>query len=125
MDCSGNSSLFLLQMYTQKHDQMYTLFRFLPLTLSDLVPEVNSVSSFLLDYFNLVKMLLSPAFDEDDISILVFLVHNHLNLFSEVFPDNSVIFKKHHLIHYSIIICSCGPLLYLSVLRYERKHRFF
>ena len=104
---------------------MYTLFRFLPLMLSDLVPEGNSVWAFLLNYFNLVEMLLSPAFDEDDISILGVLVHNHLNLFSEVFPDSSVIFKQHHLIHYPTVIRSCGPLLYLSVLRYERKHQFF
>ena len=109
----------------EKYDQMYTLFRFLPLMLSDLVPEGNSVWAFLLDFFNLVEMLLSPAFDEDDISILGVLVHNHLNLFSEVFPHSSVIFKQHHLIHYPTVIRSCGPLLYLSVLRYERKPQFF
>ena len=95
----------------ENYDQMYYLFRFLPLILSDMVPEDNSVCAFLLDYFNLVEMLLSPAFDdEDDISILVVLVHNHLNLFSEVFPDSSVIFKQHHLIHYPSVIRS--PVIY-------------
>ena len=45
---------------------MYTLFRFFPLILSDMVPEDNSICVFLLDYFNLVGMLLSPAFDDED-----------------------------------------------------------
>ena len=42
-----------------------------------------------------------------------------------MFPDSSVIFKQQHLIHYPTVIRSCGPPLYLSVLRYERKHQFF
>ena len=49
-------------------------------------------------------MLLSNAFDEDDILILGVLVHNHINLFSEVFPDSSVIFKQQHPIHYPMVM---------------------
>ena len=104
---------------------MYTLFRFLPLMLSDLVPEGDSVWAFMLDYFNLVEMLLSPAFEEEDISILGVLIHNHLSLFAQTFTDSSMIFKQDHLVHYPRVIRSSGPLLYLSVLRYERKHQFF
>ena len=79
---------------------MYTLFRFLPLMLSDLVPEGDSVWAFKLEYFNIVEMLLSPAFEEEDISILGVLIHNHLSLFAQTFTDSSMIFKQHHMVHY-------------------------
>ena len=104
---------------------MNILFRFLHLMPSDLVPEGDPVLDFMLDYFNLVEMSLSPAFEEEDISIIGVLIHNHLSLFAQTFTDSNTIFKKNYKYHYSRVIRSCGPLLYLSVLRYKRKHQFF
>ena len=43
----------------------------------------------------------------------------------ELFPDSSVVFKQHRLIHYPNVLRASGPFVYQSVLRYERKHQFF
>ena len=85
---------------------MYTLFRFLTLMLSDLVPEGDSVWAFMLDYFNLVEMLLSPAFEGEDISILGVLFHSHLSLFAQSITDSSMIFKQHDMVLYPRVIRS-------------------
>ena len=53
-----------------KSDQIFTLFRFLPLIICDLIPEVNEHWQFLLQYFELVNLLLSPSFLESDLAIM-------------------------------------------------------
>ena len=131
----------------EKYDQMFTLYRFLPLLVHDLVPCGNDIWIFLLEYFDLVAYLLSPSFSEADYSILGVLIRwcvsfpwfflhcspyehpsvldEHLSLFVELFPDSSVVFKQHRLIHYPNVLRASGPFVYQSVLRFERKHQFF
>ena len=53
------------------------------------------------------------------------VLDEHLSLFVELFPDSSVVFKQHRLIHYPNVLRASGPFVYQSVLRYERKHQFF
>lgn len=55
----------------QKADQMFTLMRFLPLMISDLVTDnVYEYWEFLLDYFDLVYKVLSSSFEQCDADIL-------------------------------------------------------
>ena len=53
------------------------------------------------------------------------VLDEHLSLFVELFPDSSVVFKQHRLIHYPNVLRASGPFVYQNVLRYERKHQFF
>ena len=53
------------------------------------------------------------------------VLDEHLSLFVELFPDSSVVFKQHRLIHYPNVLRASGRFVYQSGLRYERKHQFF
>ena len=55
--------------FKQKYDQMFTLYRFLPLMIYDAVP-FNEIWKFLLDFFDLISFLLSPTFVESDYQLL-------------------------------------------------------
>ena len=132
--------------FREKYDQMFTLYRFLPLMFYDLVP-CTEVWKFLLDFFDLISFLLSPAFVESDYQqlgvlireyllivcskilnlpkILSFVSDDDLESYTNLFPSESVTFKQHKLIHFPRILKCSGPFLYQSVLRYERKHQFF
>ena len=132
--------------FREKYDQMFTLYRFLPLMVYDLVP-CTEVWKFLLDFFDLISFLLSPAFVESDYQqlgvlireyllivcskilnlpkILSFVSDDHLESYTYLFPLESVTSKQHKLIHFPRILKCSGPFLYQSVLRYERKHQFF
>ena len=132
--------------FKQKYDQMFTLYPFLPLMIYDAVP-FNEIWNFLVDFFDLIASLLSPTFVESDYQLLgvlfrkllqlILFVHlkvvcvfsvvsdEHLETLVQLFPSESVRFRQHKLIHYPRVLKSSGPLLYQSVLRYERKHQFF
>ena len=51
------------------------------------------------------------------------VLDEHLSLFVELFPDSSVVFKQHRLIHHPNVLRASGPFVYQIVLRYERKHQ--
>ena len=56
--------------FKQKYDQMFTLFRFLPLIIGDFIPVMDDTWLFLLDYLYLIFFLMSPAFLESDYQVL-------------------------------------------------------
>ena len=53
-----------------KTDQIFTLYRILPIILCDLIPQQDELWQFLIHYFDLVSLLLSPSFVEADLVIL-------------------------------------------------------
>ena len=63
--------------FREKYDQMFTLYRFLTLMVYDLVP-CTEVWKFLLDFFDLISFLLSPAFVESDYQQLGVLIRESL-----------------------------------------------
>lgn len=58
----------------QKADQSYTLCRFLPCIIHDLVPEDDPKWLFLLEFLYLVDYLMSPSFVTSDALILRSLI---------------------------------------------------
>ena len=53
-----------------KTDQIFTLYRFLPIILCYLIPQQDEPWQFLLHYFDLISLLLSPSFVQADLVIL-------------------------------------------------------
>ena len=96
--------------FREKYDQMFTLYCFLHLMVYDLFP-CTEVWKFLLDFFDLISFLLSPAFVESDYQqlgvlvrecllivcsktlnlpkILYFVSDDHLESYTNLFPLKS------------------------------------
>lgn len=51
------------------------------------------------------------------------LVTEHLKLFKELFPHERVKPKGHNFIHYGTVLEQSGPLINLSSIRFESKHK--
>ena len=57
--------------------------------------------------------------------MLQYIIKYHLELFSELFPNERVKPKQHYLIHYPRCIRMVGPLVRFWAMRFEAKHNFF
>jgi len=102
--------------------EMQTFVHFFPLLVGDLVPECDSVWLFLVNFIELIDLLLLPSFSEQTILKLQSCILYHNSKYTDIFKDT--LKPKHHLlIHYCNIIRKSGPLKYLWSYRFESKHR--
>jgi len=90
--------------------------------VGDLVPECDSVWLFLVNFIELIDLLLLPSFNEQTILKLQSSILYHNSKYTEIFND-TLKSKNHLLIHYCNIIKKSGPLKYLWSYRFESKHR--
>jgi len=102
--------------------EMQTFIHFFPLLIGDLVPENNQIWLFLVNFIEMIDLLLLPKFNNQIILNLEKHITYHNNKYTELFQDS--LKPKHHLIiHYCNIIKKSGPLKYLWSYRFESKHR--
>lgn len=101
--------------------EMQTFVHFFPLLVGDLVPEWDSIWLFLVNFIELIDMLLLPNFSEQTILKLQSCILYYNTKYTEIFKDT--LKPKHHLIHYCNIIKKSGPLKLLWSYRFESKHR--
>lgn len=102
--------------------QKWCLLRFLPLLIGDLIPEGNKEWHLLLNLRVLVTYLLSESFSHGMISVLQDMIKDHLEMFLDVFPCNTLKPKHHYLVHYPRHILNFGPLIRYWCFRFESKH---
>lgn len=60
---------------------------------------------------------------ESDLPFLDKLIYKYLKKYRECFPNQSITFKMHNMVHYSVLVLEFGPLIFSSTLRYERVHQ--
>jgi len=108
--------------------QLWSLLRYLPLIVGDLVPTDNKHWHFLLHLSELVDLLFCPVFSIGMVTYLRELIADHLSMFVELYSngENGVRLKpKHHLlIHMPTVILQSGPLVEMNCMRYELKNSF-
>lgn len=102
--------------------EMQTFVHFFPLLVGDLVPENNQIWLFLINFIEMIDLLLLPKFNNQIILNLQKHITYHNNKYTELFQD-SLKPKHHFLIHYCNIIKKSGPLKLLWCYRFESKHR--
>ncbi|XP_064625579.1 uncharacterized protein LOC135486591 [Lineus longissimus] len=111
----------------QKAEQAYFLIRHLLILIGDLVPEDTCN-----DHLQVIRLLLScmdiifaPKVSEEETYYLQRLIQEHHDHFLTTFPDNHLLPKHHHMLHYPAVIRAIGPLKHFSSMRFEGKHAFF
>lgn len=78
---------------------MWLLSRILPLVVGDLVPEDDERWLNYLLLMKIVDLLFSPTISEDNAAYLVYLISDHHEQFTELYPSSSVIPKMHFMVH--------------------------
>lgn len=109
----------------QRAAQMYTLLRFFPLLVGDLVnKKVLNGWRIILLLIEITDLVFSPKINNCQVMYLTELIEEHHSLLIQHYCVN--LKPKHHMMtHYPSIIKSEGPLVYLWSMRYEGKHNLF
>lgn len=109
----------------QNSSQIRCLFLNLPFMLAryennEHLMKIWDCVKWLLRIFQIVY---SEVFDENLLKELELCVENFLKTFKELFKCN-LLPKHHFMVHYANIIRKMGPLIYMSMIRFDAKHTF-
>ncbi|KAK3926396.1 Bifunctional lysine-specific demethylase and histidyl-hydroxylase NO66 [Frankliniella fusca] len=103
--------------------EMLCLVRNLSQMVGDLVPEGDRVWRFYLTLREIVDILFALNMAPGTEDYLHAIIQDHNTMYIELFHQ-TLKPKFHHMLHYRDILKSVGPLVLLSSIRWEAKHRF-
>lgn len=108
----------------QSAAQQFALFRYLPLMLSDLIDDDESLRfwELFLQLQEIVDLVFSLKHTDSLLNYLAELIQKFLSLFKELFPALSIRPKLHYLIHYPSIIKKNGPMRNYWCMTFERAN---
>jgi hypothetical protein len=109
----------------QKAIQAYFLVRHFPLLVGDKVPSENEYIQLIHLLLSCMDIIFSPRITVEETFLLSHLIQDHHEHFLTVFPENHLLPKHHHMLHYPASIRAIGPLMRFSCIRFEGKHNFF
>lgn len=104
--------------------EMMTFILYFPLMVGDFVPSDDAVWMFLLNFLEIIDILLCFEIDESNILLLENKIKKHNRDYTALFND-TLKPKFHILTHYPKIIRQSGPLRKLWCFKFESKHRQF
>lgn len=103
--------------------QTWTLVRYLPLMLIDVIPKCGERWNILSLLLEIMNICFAPIIPVKMTYVLENLIFKHHSLVKKY---NGKIIPKHHImIHYPNAIRKMGPLIYLWSMRFEAKHGYF
>ena len=105
----------------QSASQMMHLSREFPMLVADLVPEDDENWHSFIVLLKICAISLSPVCSYDTIS---YLLEENLNIFHQLYPEESMIPKQHYMVHYPSQISHLGPLIQSWNMRQEAKLSF-
>lgn len=123
--CNVPSSLELKKRSLgQNASQMLCLFRNLPFILREFSEknEIKSIWHSITSLLRITEIALAPIITDNELFILKREVKFHLDSIKITF-DEHLRPKHHFLLHYDTIIRVMGPLIALSMMRFEAKHQ--
>ncbi|EZA56085.1 hypothetical protein X777_03734, partial [Ooceraea biroi] len=102
--------------------EMLCLVRNLNIIIGDLIPEENKVWQFYLVLKEINDIVTLTQISSNTLQYLKYLISEHHDMYLSLF--NSYLKPKHHfLLHYPDIITQIGPLMHVSCMRFEAKHK--
>lgn len=104
--------------------EMMTFVMIFPLLVGDCVPYDDEVWHFLLNFIEIIEILLHFEIDESQVSILKQKIELNNQNFVLLFKD-TLKPKFHNLTHYPSVIKQSGPLRTFWCFKFEAKHRPF
>ena len=91
---------WLTCLYVYAAMQMWTLARYLPLLIGDLVPEEDKHWETFLTLLDILRICLAPKTNKEQAAHLELLIMAHHESFKEGYPDICLIPKQHYMVHY-------------------------
>ncbi|XP_030750192.1 uncharacterized protein LOC115877983 [Sitophilus oryzae] len=107
----------------QRAAQTWTLTRYLPLILSDVILEVGDRWNIITFLLRIMNICFAPIIPIEMTSTLEDLICEHHLLVKQY--SGNILPKHHMMIHYPNAIRKLGPLIYLWAMRFEAKHGYF
>jgi hypothetical protein len=105
---------------------MLTLFQYLPIILSDVIRNADCNKLLLFQLLHeVVELVMLPVIMPSHLHHLEDLIAHHHNLFTLCYPEKRLLYKHHSMIHYCTVMRQSGPLLRMTVMRFEAKHNCF
>ncbi|XP_026823800.1 uncharacterized protein LOC105276340 [Ooceraea biroi] len=102
--------------------EMLCLVRNLNIIIGDLISEENKVWQFYLVLKEINDIVTLTQISSNTLQYLKYLISEHHDMYLSLF--NSYLKPKHHfLLHYPDIITQIGPLMHVSCMRFEAKHK--
>ncbi|XP_055907791.1 uncharacterized protein LOC129942757 [Eupeodes corollae] len=104
--------------------EMMTFAYCFPLMIGDLVPQDDEVWKFILNFFEIIDMILCYEINTAIIDLFRHKISMHNTDYVRLFNDNLKA-KHHNLTHYPTVLRKSGPLKAFWCFKYESKHRQF
>jgi len=104
--------------------EMMTFIMYFPIMIGDLVPSDDVVWKFLINFVEIIDILLCFDIDERNILILENKIKTHNSDYITLFND-TLKPKFHNLTHYPNIIRQSGPLRKIWCFNFEQKYKLF
>ena len=108
---------------TQTAKESFNLLRLLPLMIGYKVPKDLPVWTILVTFLGIVRFLIAPKFDEQDLCALQKKIESWLASFVKYFQDLRITPKLHYVLHYTNQIRRHGALSRITTLRFESKNQ--
>lgn len=102
--------------------EMTVFCRYLGLIIGDRIPINNEYWEIYMTLSNILDIVNSRTITSTTHILLATLISEHHLLYTSLFKD-SLKPKHHHMVHYPRIMKNVGPLVNLSSMRFEAKHR--
>lgn len=103
----------------------WSLLRFLPFLVGQLVPADEPAWQVILDLKDIAELVVSPVHTAQSLAFLEARICDHRCRLQEVFPGIRLLPKHHFVEHYPQMIRFFGPLVGMWTMRFEAKHSFF
>lgn len=87
------------------------------------MPHEDPTWELYLSMRQIVDIVMCFEIDKPSIQLLKTLIAENLSLFKQVFPNERIKPKMHNFIHYPTVLEQSGPIVKLSSIRFETKHK--
>lgn len=88
-------------------------------------PRLEKVWPCVISLLQIIRIIYSANINESDLRQLEAAASSHLKRIIECFNVKELKFKHHMMIHYANIIRAVGPVVHMSTMRFEMKHKSF
>jgi len=109
----------------QKAHEMLVLLYVLPFAIADYIPADDRTWRIFLLLLDICDIVFAPTLTAGQATYLAELIADHHSLLKQQYPDRTLKYKHHRMVHYPALILANGPLLRMWVIRYEAKHNYF
>lgn len=104
---------------------MWCLLHIFSFLVKDKVSDDDPYLRLVLNLNQVNEIIFAPKIQLSSLPYLHKLICHHLQEFKKLFPNENLIDKHHHMMHYPLLIEKRGPSIHLACFKYEARHQAF